>query len=36
VANAAEFRALLDVAPTVADRVLRAADARRAVNRAAA
>jgi CRP-like cAMP-binding protein len=36
VANPAEFRGLLDVAPTVAERIVRTADARRATNRRAA
>jgi CRP-like cAMP-binding protein len=36
VANAAEFRALLDVAPSVADAIIRTADARRDTNRRAA
>ena len=36
VANAAEFRALLDVTPPVAEQIVRTADARRATNRSAA
>ena len=36
VANPAEFRGLLDVAPAVAERIVRTADARRETNRRAA